>query len=58
MFRSWQSRWPRIAAELKQYDADILCLQEVSWVLHFAVPFGLNKHFAMFRRSIAAPCFD
>lgn len=28
--RSWQSRWPRIAAELKDYDADILCLQEVT----------------------------
>lgn len=26
---SWASRWPKFERELKQYDADILCLQEV-----------------------------
>jgi hypothetical protein len=25
--RAWSHRWPRIVAELQQYDADIICLQ-------------------------------
>lgn len=28
--RTWQSRWSRIQTELQHYNADLLCLQEVS----------------------------
>ena len=28
---SWASRWPKFERELKQYDADVLCLQEVGF---------------------------